>query len=172
MSHPDWRGRAVDTFDRAVRWLAIAGGVVLVLMVLLTVIDLVVGKLLNTSLFGRQNISELALVVVVFFAMGYCGRIKGHVSVDLISAVAGPRLLRLTDIIVSAVGAAVFVILAWRAVLAGRHAADNNAVSNLLEIPHWPFYIVIAVGSVLYAVVLILDAFRAATGGADDAPKA
>lgn len=159
--------RAIEAFDRALRWLAIAGGVVLMGMVLLTVVDVGLRKF-HEPIFGRQNISELALLVVVFFAVPYCGRVKGHVSVDLIGNIAGPRFLRVTDILVNLIGAGIFAVLAWRALIAAEHAIEIERVSNLLAIPHWPFYYVIALGSTLYAIVQIIDAARAFTGrGAD-----
>ena len=155
--------RAVVAFDRAIRWLAIAGGVVLIAMVLLTVVDVGLRKF-HEPIFGRQNISELALLVVVFFAIAYCGRVKGHVSVDLIANIAGPRLLRVTDVLVNLIGAGVFGVLTWRALIAAEHAIEIERVSNLLAIPHWPFYYVIALGSTLYAIVQIIDAARAFAG--------
>jgi TRAP-type C4-dicarboxylate transport system permease small subunit len=168
MDKPTPLGRAVEAFDRATRWLAIAGGVVLVAMVLLTVVDVALRKF-HEPIFGRQNISELALLVVVFFSMAYCGRVKGHVAVDLIGNVASRRLLRVTDVLVSLIGAAVFAILTWRSLIAAEHAMEIKRVSNLLAIPHWPFYYVIALGSTLYAIVQIIDAARAFRGR--DAPS-
>lgn len=155
--------RAADPFSRAVRWLALLGGLVLLFMVGLTVVDVGLRKFANAPIFGAQNISELALLVVVFFAMAYCGQTKGHVAVDLIGSAAGPKTLRVFDFIVNAVGAVMFVILTWRAVLAAIHAWDTNRISNLLAIPHWPFYCVIALGSGLYAIVQIIEAYRSAT---------
>lgn len=155
--------RAVEAFDRGLRWLAIAGGVVLMGMVLLTVVDVGLRKF-HEPIFGRQNISELALLVVVFLAIPYCGRVKGHVSVDLIGTFAGPRFLRVTDVLVNLIGAGIFGILTWRALIAAEHAIKIERVSNLLDIPHWPFYYVIALGSALYAVVQIIEAARAFAG--------
>jgi len=151
-------------FDRIVRGLALVGGLVLLAMVLLTVADVVARKIANAPIFGVQNISELALVVVVFAAMAYCGRERGHVAVDLIGAFAGPRVLRITDTLVSLIGAAIFFILTWRALVAAGHTFSSGRVSNLLDIPHWPFYGVIALGSMLYALVQVIDAWRAARG--------
>ncbi len=156
--------RAVELFDRGVRGLALLGGAVLVFMMGLTVIDVGLRKLANAPIFGAQNVSELALLVVVFCALAHCGRVRGHIAVDLIGSVAGPRLLRVTDAFVNLLGAAVFVVLAWRAVVAAEHAMAIGRVSNLLAIPHWPFYTMIALGSGLYVIAQLIDAVRAASG--------
>ena len=93
---PPLLDRAEAQFDRAIRWLAIVGGLVLVGIVVLTVVDVLLRKF-HEPIFGRQNISELALLVIVFFALAYCGRVKGHVAVDLIGNVAPRALLRVTE---------------------------------------------------------------------------
>ncbi len=156
--------RALAWFDRAVRWLALGGGAVLIGMVLLTVIDVALRKFANAPIFGAQNASELALLVVVFSAIAYCGREGGHIAIDLVGNTMSPGALRVTDTLVNLVGAAVFIILAWRAVMAADHAMAIGRVSNLLAIPHWPFYGVIALGAALYAMVQIIAGARAASG--------
>ncbi len=169
MDNRDQPERGDPLFDRVVRRLALVGGGVLLAMVGLTVADVALRKLANAPIFGAQNISELALLVVVFAAIPYCGRVNGHVAIDLIGGLS-PRVLRITDALVNLVGAAVFVVLAWRALRAAGQAMEIGRVSNLLAIPHWPFYGVIALGAMLYAVVQLSAAMRAASGRNADAP--
>ena len=157
--------RAVGMFDRAVRCLALLGGVVLVAMVALTVVDVALRKFWNAPIFGAQNISELALLVVVFCAVAHCGREKGHIAITLLGDRLGPRLGRFADILVNLVGAAVFVVLTWRALVAALQAIEIERASNLLAIPHWPFYAMIALGSALYAIVQLLEVVAPAGSG-------
>lgn len=169
MDNREQPDRREPLFDRLVRRLALLGGGILLAMVGLTVADVALRKLANAPIFGAQNISELALLVVVFAAIPYCGRTKGHVAIDLVGGVS-PRVLRITDTLVNLVGAAVFVVLTWRAVRAAEQAMEVGRVSNLLAIPHWPFYGVIALGAVVYAVVQLSAAMRAASGRNADVP--
>lgn len=157
--------RALERFDRALRWLALAGGMVLVAMVLLTVVDVTLRKLWNAPIFGAQNISELALLVVVFCAVAHCGREKGHISVNLLGDALGARFTRVADTLVNLIGAAIFALLTWRALVAALQAIEIERVSNLLAIPHWPFYAMIALGAGLYAIVQLIEAIGAASGG-------
>ncbi len=153
-------GWTVAVVDRVARGLALAAGIILIGIVLLTVADVILRKLFNAPIFGRQNVSELALLVVVFLAMAYCGRNRGHVSVDLIAGLVPRHWLRYSDGLVDLIGAAVFLVLAWRAVEASVQAIEMGRTSNLLAIPHWPFYLVIALGAFLYAIVQMIDAVR------------
>ncbi len=159
-----WLLRAAADFDRLLRWLALLGGVVLVGIVLLTVADVALRKLANAPIFGAQNITELALLVVVFASIAHCGREGGHVAVDLIGNALSAGALRVSGVLVNLVGAAMLGVLSWRAVAAAQHAMAIDRTSNLLAIPHWPFYYVIVVGSALYALVQLIEAVRIGVG--------
>ncbi len=146
--------------DRLARGLALAAGAVLVALVLLTVADVGLRYLFDAPIFGAHDVTELGLVLVVFGAMAFCGRSGGHVAVDVMGRWMGPRLSRWADALVAALAAATFAVLAWRAAVSAFEAAALGESSNLLSIPYAPFYGVIALGAVLYALVLLADALR------------
>jgi TRAP-type C4-dicarboxylate transport system permease small subunit len=161
---------AVVFFDRVIRWLALFGGATLLAMVMFTVVDVTMRKFSNYTVFGftlapiegGNNISEMALLVVVFSAMAYCGRTGGHVAVDLIEN-ANPNLLRVTDTITNVIGAVIFAILTWWSLKETEIAYSDGRISNMLAIRHWPFYLWIAIGAGLYCIVQCLAAWRAWT---------
>jgi len=159
--------RAVEQFDRAVRLLALAGGIVLILMVALTVVDVFMRKFLNAPIFGAQDLSMMLLILVVFFGMAYCARIGGHVAVDLISN-ANPKLLRVTDITVNLLGAFVIGALCWRAAIETYRDFVGVRATNMLPIPYWPFEAAITLCSGLFALVLLYNAYRAISGQPPD----
>ena len=151
-------------FERLIRLLGLAGGGALVFMVLLTAVDVVLRKLWNAPIFGALDIHRMTLVTVVFLAIPYCGWVRGHVAVDLLGGVLGRKGQRITDTLVNLLGALVMAVIAWRAVLAAITAAERGARTDLMQIAHWPFYCVIALGAGLYAAIQIIHAVQAATG--------
>ena len=161
----DRRPRPIVWFDRLVRGLALLAGVVLVLLVLLTVADVVMRYAFNAPIFGAQDMSQLALIVVVFLSMAYCGRKGGHVAVDLFVQALGRRAAAWIDAAVSLAGAGVLFTLAWRSVVSGGRASLFGSASNLLVIPFEPFYYVIALGAALYGLVLVGQAVAALAPG-------
>lgn len=163
MSSKTSKSHTVETFDRVARLMALAGGVVLIFMVLLTVVDVFMRKVLNAPIFGGQDIAMMALVLVVFLGMTYCARLGGHIAVDLI-AKAPPGLLRVLDLIVNLIGAFVIGALAWRAAIETYGNYFSGRATNLLLIVYWPFELAITICSAMFAVVLIYNSIRAARG--------
>lgn len=157
------KSRVVEKFDRAVRLLALAGGGVLVFLVVLTVVDVFMRKFLNAPIFGGQDIAMMSLVLVVFFGMAYCARIGGHVSVDLISN-SNPKLLRFTDLINNLIGAFVIGALCWHTATETYTDLINGRTTNMVPVYYWPFEAAIAVCCGLFTIVLLYNAWRAATG--------
>ncbi len=126
---------------------------------LLTVVDVSLRYLFNAPIYGAQDVARLGLLVVVACSFAYGGRVGAHVAVDLLGFVAPERLLRWTDLFVRAAAAAMLTIVAWRSYLNGLGAAEYGEASTLLAIPFLPFYMIIAVGLLLYVVVLLVEAW-------------
>lgn len=158
---------ALDRTSRAlgngVRRLAIAGGLVLMGLMLLTVADVTLRKFAE-PIEGAQDISESGLIVVVFLAMAYSGWTGGHIAVDLIGSVIKGRALDMLDVVVRAFCGLFFAVVAWQSLIQGLDALEFGDGFNVLAIPHYPFYFMIAFGSLLYAGVLVVLAWRSARG--------
>ncbi|MFQ5852809.1 MAG: TRAP transporter small permease [Candidatus Binatia bacterium] len=150
--------------DGGVRLLAYLGGIALLWLMGLTVVAVVMRYAFNAPILGAQDISELSLVLVVFLALAYCGWTGGHVAIDLIGMVLRPGALRWTDSLVHAVCGVLFVYVTWQTFRQGLDALEFGEASNLVEIPHFPFFVVVAFGSAVYALVLFVQAVRAALG--------
>jgi TRAP-type C4-dicarboxylate transport system permease small subunit len=156
-------GRSVG---KGVRLLAIASGCTLLGLMVLTVIAVTVRKF-NFPITGTQDLSEAGLTIVVFFAMAYSGWTGGHIAVDLISSVLKGRSLALLDSVSRFVCGAFFTIVTWQTIRQGLDSHEMGDGFNLIDLPHYPFYFVVAFGSGLYALVLFTLALRAAFGQAD-----
>jgi len=150
--------RAFALLDRLVRWLALLAGGVLVVLAVLTVYAVVRRYVFNDPMLGSHDISKMMLLLGVFLGLAYCGRSGGHVAVDLFTNMMSQRIVRWTDAFVRLVAAAMLGVLAWRATVAAGNAAMLLEATEMLNIAHAPFHWVIAAGSGLYALVLLLEA--------------
>ena len=155
--------RTSETLGSGVRLLAIASGLILMGLMLLTVADVTLRKFLE-PIEGAQDISESGLIVVVFFAMAYSGWTGGHIAVDLIGGVIKGRALDMLDVAVRAFCGIFFVVDAWQNTLQGLDALEFGDGFNVLPIPHHPFYFIMAFGSLVFAAVLMVLAWRSARG--------
>lgn len=155
--------RVSKTVGDVVRLLAIGSGIVLLCLMVLTVVAVTLRKF-NNPILGTQDLSESGLVIVVFLAMAYAGWTGGHIAVDLIGNAIKPRTLNLLDTITRAISGGFFLIVAWQSVRQGLDALEFGDEFNLLPIPLYPFFFIIAFGSAVFAFILFVLAARSARG--------
>jgi TRAP-type C4-dicarboxylate transport system permease small subunit len=144
-----------------IKILHMIGYFVLFGLMFLTVGDVFGRKLAGSVSFmnpipGTFELTEYALIVIVFFSLGYT-QVKGeHISIDIITSRFPKRGQAIIDSIMSLVGLVMFSLVAWQGmVYAGRLFAGHN-VSGTLSIPQAPFAIVVAAGSIVYCLAMLV----------------
>ncbi len=160
--------RRIRLFDRGVRFLAFMGGLALVWLMGLTVVAVMMRYVFGAPILGAQDMSEMSLVLVAFLGLAYSGWTGAHIAVDLIGGMLSPALMRWTDTAVRLMGAGLMAVVTWQTVRQGLDAAAYGEATNLVEIPHMPFFMVVALGSAAYTIVLLIQAVRAARGVPDE----
>jgi hypothetical protein len=113
-----WPARGLGTVDRVVEWVATGGGLILVAIMLLTVVDVTLRKFSGNgsawlSFFlsdevratikpikGATELSQMGLAIAVACALGYGARTGAHVAVDILGMVGGRIVTRWTDIVI------------------------------------------------------------------------
>jgi TRAP-type C4-dicarboxylate transport system permease small subunit len=144
----------------AVAVVALAG------LVLVTVVDVAGRYLFNKPLFGAVEISEFLLVFVGFGGLAYAEQRRAHITVDFFITALPQRVQAWLDSMASLLGAVFWVIVAWRAIDHAVKIREAAEVSINLAIVTWPFYLAVAIGSILFALLLagrVLSALRART---------
>ena len=146
--------------EQAVRGLAILAGIAILAMMLLTCTDVFLRYTFNAPIEGSFDVTQMLMVVVVFFALAYCGWTGGHVVVDLLRDVLPPRLLVPLSVLVNGVGFTVMVIITWQALVTASDFMRTGETPMTVLIPKYPFVIVTAFGASIYAAVLLFKTFR------------
>ncbi len=147
-----------------VRLLAYVSAIAVFWLMGLTVVAVVMRYVFRSPILGAQDISQLSLVLVVYPALAYCGWTGGHVALDLASTILTGGALRWTDILIRTASGLLFLYIAWVTLIRGLDALQYGEASNLIGIPYYPFFFIIALGSLAYALVLFLHAMQAARG--------
>lgn len=150
--------RIVDWADALLRLLALLAGAVLVGVALVIVANVVMRYIFNDPIFGAFDVIQMAMVLAIFAAMGFCCRTGGHVSVDVLSNVFGRSFWRVIDGLVRLLTAGMFGLLAWRAADSALTAARWGETTNLLHLPYAPFWWAIALGGLLSALIYLVEA--------------
>jgi len=150
--------RVLDFVDRMVRFVALwGGGLMIVTLMGITVIDVTLRYFFSSPIFGARDVSKLMMLVIVALSVAYSARTGGQVSIELFTGMMGPRIARWTEVFVRIVAIGMLIILVWRLWLSGLNANEFGEASLALEIPFRPFYSILSLGMLLYAVVLIAE---------------
>jgi TRAP-type C4-dicarboxylate transport system permease small subunit len=140
------------------KWMALASGAILMLVMLGTVIDVVMRYVFNAPFRGSLEFTEFAMALVVWLSMAYCGWKGGHIAVDLMEGWLDRPALRWLPGLLSLVGAVLFGVMAWQIVL---ETLDTmSKVSNMMRTPHYPFKLIVAFGAAMFALVLLVQGLR------------
>jgi len=148
-------------FDRFLRVLALGAGVALLGLLGLVLFDVVMRYLLRLPFLGAYEISELLMVLIVFLALPYCAATGGHVAVDVLAPILDRPGLRWLNAIIHLAGAALMAAIAWQATLYAIVSAQRGEATNMLRIAKYPFELVTAACAALFALVLLVHAWRA-----------
>jgi TRAP-type C4-dicarboxylate transport system permease small subunit len=152
--------------DRLLRGLALAAGAVLLALMGLVLFDVLMRYVLRLPFLGAYELTELAMVLIVFLGLAYTGATGGHVAVDVFARLLERPGLRWFGVAVNLAGAGLLGVISWRTVLHAIESGARGEATNMMRIPHQPFELVAAACTALFAAVLLAQAWRAARGRA------
>lgn len=154
-------GHAGRIFERILRALAYCGGAALLALMGLILFDVLMRYVLRLPFLGGFEITELMMVLIVALGLPYCAATDGHVSVDLLAPTLDRPVLRWIPVVLHLAGAALLAVMAWQAALYAIGSAERGEATNMLGIQIYPFQLVIAASAAVFAVVLLVLAWKA-----------
>ncbi len=158
MAADDPRGVAHSApVEWAVRVLTTLSSAALVIMLMATFTGVVMRYVFAAPILGSNEIIQLVSVALVMLAMPSAAQHGDHIRVDVLDARIGALGRFVGDVLSRAIAIYLLSLLTWRAWAKLRDAAEFGDATNMLSIPLWPFYGLLTLGAVLYAVVLILQ---------------
>ncbi len=180
------------------RGMAILGGVVLTLLILITCIS-IVGRALNTALHsdlamsampglaqwlidagvgairGSFELVEAGMAFCIFAFLPFCSITGGHASVDVFTNNLPRGVNRLLEFLITVLFAVVLVTIAVQLAAGMERKISSGQTSLLLEFPIWWSYAVSLIGAATAAVVgvyMVLVRFFELLTGRAVMPKA
>ena len=160
----------------AVRWWALAGGVMLLVIVAVTSAN-VGGFVLDAvatpwgwdvpGLPGYEDVVTLAISAAALMFFPYCQQCRGHVVVALFASRFPVPLRRALDAFWLAATAGTAAFLAYWMTVGMIERRQDGALSRVLGVPEWPFFLPGIVSLVLWGLVATLQiaADRPGAGG-------
>lgn len=133
------------------------GAIVLAGLMLLTVGDVVLRYFFNAPILGSFELTEFILVVIVFFAIPWATAQKANVRVDLFVDRLPSKVRTVFNIVACFLSIFVTALFAWYTVPQAIYIWRLYSVSDMLDIPVYPFYIMVAFGFFLLLFVLVAN---------------
>jgi TRAP-type C4-dicarboxylate transport system permease small subunit len=149
----------------AVAWsrrLALLGGLLLVAVAGGTVIDALLRYAVARPIPGAFEATELALAVVIFFALPYTNLTDGHVSVDFVTQRLGPRGQYAVIAVNALVTAALLALVTAQMIGLADEFFRTSRTTITARIPVFPFLAVVTVAASLSVVAFLVQALGAA----------
>ena len=157
--------RATDVVTTAAAWIA---GIVLILLMLLTTAD-VAGRYLFNSPIAVFDLTHFAVSIMTFLGLAYAGYRGAHVVIELLYDRLPRPARAVLDRVTNLVGCILFGLISWRTAVQSIDVRDMGEASQMMEIPLFPLYWLVAFGSALFAWVMGLRIF--VPGSESDAAK-
>lgn len=145
----------------------LAGGMVLVAVLIVTY--MVAARKMGASNYWEIEASIYLSVGAIFLASPYCLRTGGHVAVDLLPALMGPRLRHFWRTTLKLVGLAVCLYLAWVGMeLTHEALLSGERGHSLWKPPIWPLNLAVPVGMALTAMQYVAELARTGPSAVDE----
>lgn len=138
---------------------AYAAGAVLVALMLMTVADVAGRYFLNKPLNGVFDLTHFAVSIMTFLGLSYCGWRGGHVVIELLYERLPEGARGSLKKAINLVGCILFGLIAWRTAVQSVDVREMGEASQLMEIPYFPLYWLVAFGCALFAAVMALRIF-------------
>jgi TRAP-type C4-dicarboxylate transport system permease small subunit len=148
----------LDPLGRAARWLAIAGGGLLIAAMAVTVAS-VLSAAFGRPILGDTEIVEMLVGVAIAWFMPWCQVRRAHIRLDVFTARAPARLKQGLDAAAGAVTALVVAALAWRLIQGGIDMHERGRATMFLQLPMWWGYGAAALGMALWTAEAMRQAW-------------
>lgn len=130
-------------------------------MVCLTFLDVLLRYLFNSPIKGVYDVTQVALIVVVYLGIAYTHNQKGHVSIDVITDRLSPKGRLVIDTITTILAIGIFSILIWRGSEQFLYTLETGTIhSQYIKIPSAPFAAIIPFGCLLLTLLLLRDLLK------------
>lgn len=157
----------IRLLDKTLTWLALVlGGTTLIFMTVFSVWNvLIMRKALNSPIIGAEDLLILSLVVIVALSIPLGARTGAHIEIEVLESSMSARFAKWSLLAMKVLAFFLLAIMGWRLWHAGGTAAKFGETTQQLLIPYGPFYYLLAISALIYAVVIFLDIWQILRGG-------
>lgn len=143
---------------------ALAGGILLLAIVLVNATSLAGNIFFNQPVRGDFEIVEVGIAVAVFSFLPYCQTTGANVTADIFTAWAGPRTLSALNALASFVALCFAVLLFWRMWYGLIDYREYREVTTIYQFPIWTAFVPILISLFLLTIACLITLINACRG--------
>ena len=150
--------RAHAGLSKVTNYVSWVGLVAAFFLMVVTTVDVVLRKLpTGTSVRGSYDMTEMGMVVIVFFGNAYFQSEHGHVRVEMFVE-KFPHVVRcIVEGCVNLFEAVFAFLMCYAAFQQISTLYERGVGTSVLHIPHWPFAVCMTIGLLIFTIFLVLD---------------
>jgi TRAP-type transport system small permease protein len=132
-------------------------GITLVLLLAWTVADIVGRSAFSRPMRGTVELTELAVVVLVYLGLAHTESDDGHITVDLLFVRLKERGQLVLRAIAGCIGVIVIAAMTWRLYVFAGQLDAGNYTTGVLRIPLYPVAILGVVGAAAFGLAVLAN---------------
>lgn len=138
-------------------WFNLAGGLLILAVMLISVVNILGRKFFNTPVPGFIDWLVQAVPLIAFLGIGYCQRLGGHIRMDLVVGRLRRRALWLFELLSIILIAALTIILIYGSWNHAERAISIGDSTIDINLPTWPVKLAVPVMLALLLARLALQ---------------
>jgi len=119
----------------------------------------------SSALMGTYEMTEMAMIVIIYMGLSVTQLDKDHIRVVMLIEKFPWRVRTFIEAAVFAFTAYLCYMLFYAALLQTQAVIRSGLTTQVLYIPHWPFFMIMFTGLAVLAVVFTLDTVKSVLAG-------
>jgi TRAP-type C4-dicarboxylate transport system permease small subunit len=143
-----------------VRWLALAGGVILLMVAVLVTANVSARGFFDTSIDGTFDLVKIGSALCVFLCLPICQARRGNIMVDTFTMKLPASIRHSLDALWDSVYGVLTGVIGICMLNGAWGQYQSRMVTNQLAVPLWPFNLIAALLLIVLAVVCLATTLR------------
>ena len=130
--------------------------IILACLMFLTAAD-ITGRLFGKAIKGAYQMSEIMQVAIICLAWPFTTANFGHIKVEFFMTRLPSWIQNKINIFTHILSVVVFGLIAWQGIVLVKRSRDLHELIGIIDIPLFPFQVVIFIGAFVNCLVLLVQ---------------
>ncbi|MBN2059197.1 MAG: TRAP transporter small permease [Deltaproteobacteria bacterium] len=142
------------------RYLNYCGAFFLLILMALVIVHIAGRYFLNRPVEGAVELIELLMIFIVFLGFGYVAVRKMNVAIDFFVQMLPEKIKNAIEVVTCLLSIVIVTLITWQALVHLKVLFSSGQATGVIQIPHYPFMILLFVGYLVFDLVLIQNLFE------------